>query len=462
MCSLHVCCSGDNEHDLGNLCSVSQEVHVWGAEMLDAFLASVICMHSSDFPVTLKMHVTMQDEASLLSDLKGWQAAVFSVRLMDDLLRSCFEQPGPPLPTIGHAALPHTPSQESTHSEPHSATAAQEQPPVLPRLQSTLATALGDLMLRSASAVIACMHHSAAKPLPSGGLVIPTSSEGLSGSQLDAALLEADPLLESADQELDRLEQEGPFVDEEDAEGLDWLDEAAMQQQLPSEAGEVEAWGGAADEGHAESLRAEATEPFLQPFLDFDEEAGGAEGALESSMDQQGTPPGPGPGVESGQDRAMTPLELEPFMEFDGGFKGADEPLESDSQQMSGTDSDAGSASSSQQSLVALQADERSTDDEQAAVGVVAADMAPARLERQRSAAMQELTAEGAELLGLMKACVEACGAHATFQLQKSAVLAALQQVRSCTSMTPTPFSGFDLDKKERFMLHAAVYRVIL
>lgn len=384
----------------------------------------------------------------MLSDVKGWEAAVFAARLMDDLLRACFEQPpstAQPFPSSQpKTAVPHSPFQESSRPEPQISTAAQEHLEGLSRLQSTLGAALGSHMLRNTSAALARMHQMTAEAV-SADPVIPPSAEGLSGLQLeDAALLEADPMLESADQELDRLEQEGPPPEADEAAGLDWLDEAAIQQQEhPTGADSAAAvdWGDLNQE-----RRAEASEPYLQPFLDFDDDAGEAEGALE-----QGTPPAqlPPPGQHPpGSCGSASPPELEPFMGFDAGLGGADEPLESGSEGTSSTSSESGSSSSSQHSFSELQADAHNTDE---AGEIQAAANLPARLsaglERQTSEAMQELTAEGERLLSLMKACAEACGAHASAELQKSALLGALQQVNHCECWPMFVNTSFSLSR---------------
>jgi hypothetical protein len=371
----------------------------------------------------------------VLSDVKGWEAAVFAARLMDDLMQACFEQPpstAQPFPSSQpQTAVPHSPFQESSRPEPQISTAAQEHLEGLSRLQSTLGAALGSHMLRNTSAALARMHQMTAEAV-SADPVIPPSAEGLSGLQLeDAALLEADPKLESADQELDRLEQDGPPLEADEAAGLDWLDEAAIQQQehptgADSDSAAAVDWGGLDQE-----RRAEASEPYLQPFLDFDDDAGEAEGALE-----QGTPPAqlPLPGQHlPGSCGSVSPPVLEPFMGFNAGLGGADEPLESGSEGTSSTSSESGSSSSSQHSFSELHADSHTTDE---AGEIQAAANLPARLlaglERQTSAAMQELTGDGERLLSLMKACAEACGVHASAELQKSAVLGALQQVNHC------------------------------
>ena len=342
---------------------------------------------------------------------------------MDDLLRACFEKPGPT------AVQPVTSS--SLHSQPQSHLATEDHSAVQARLQGILAAALGQHILQLTTAVLARMQREAANAAPpsddTGNLLLLAKA----GERLepDAALLEANPALESADQELDRLEQQGPGSGVEMTDdGLDWLDEAAIEQQQHTGvdgAAETGEWVGRLQGSNHDAAgyqRGEPLEPQLQPFLDFDEEAGGEEDVLEAGTDEGTRLRLPTePGQEAGAD-VMPGLELQPFAGFDPGLAGANEALESELN--SGESSDSGADSSSQDSVADLELDVHSTEEADNS-GV-----APAtNLWRSTSAAAQHLTAEGSRCVELMTACSEACGAHASAELRLAAVLAALQQV---------------------------------
>ncbi|BDA50909.1 probable serine/threonine-protein kinase SMG1 at C-terminar half [Coccomyxa sp. Obi] len=371
-----------------------------------------------------------------LCEVKGWEACAFTARLMDDLLRACFEQPGPP------AAQP-VPSS-SSQSQPQSHPAAEDHSAVQTRLQGILAAALGQHILQFTTAVLARMQREAADaPLPDDNGNLPLLSKAGKGLESDAALLEANPVLESADQELDRLEQEGPGSDAELADDLDWLDEAAIEQQQHTEASGtagLEEWTGQLQRSNHEAAGmhgGEPLEPQLQPFLDFDEEAGGAEGPLEAGIDEDVRLRHPSELEQELGAGAMPGLELQPFAGFDHGLVGADEALETEI--TSSESSDSGAYSSSQHSAADLEHDIYSAEETgDKSVAPVTS------LLRHTSAAAQDLTAEGSRCVDFMTACSEASGAHALMELQHAAVLAALQQAEGQVAMNAAALALYE------------------
>ncbi len=356
-----------------------------------------------------------------LCEVTGLEACAFTARLMDDLLRACFEQPAP------SAVQPVASS--SLQSQPQSQPAAEDHSAVQARLQGILAAALGQHILHITTAVLAHMQREAADaPLSNDKGKLPLLVKAGESLDSDAALLEANPVLESADQELDRLEQEGPGSGAEVADDLDWLDEAAIEQRQNTGTGGtagMEEWTGplqGTTHDAAGMQHGEALEPQLQPFLDFDEEAGGAEGLLEAGSDEGmhlRQPNEPGQVLGGG---ALPDLQLQPFAGFDDGLAGADEALETEL--TSGESSDSSEDSSSQHSAAELERDIYSAEE-----AGDKSDAPTANLWQHTSAAAQQLTTEGSRCVELMTACLEACGAHATVELQHAAVLGALQQV---------------------------------
>lgn len=384
----------------------------------------------------------MQGEAQMLSKVKGWEATAFTIRLMDDLLRVCFEQASlpaaQPLPSSQPADIHTVTRASSSGPAPQSSAAPGNSAAHLAPLQATLADALGGQLLHATSAVLASFHEAALKAQASAK----RDAEA-------AVLLQANPLLESADQELNRLEQEGALQSEEDADGLDWLDEEAALQQTHVESSDREgtcsALQGTGREEEGE--QSQSPQKALQPFLDFDEDAGAAEWDMEAASDESLHAM---PAWEQLQYREMShqvpELKLQPFLDFDEGLGGPESALESGIELGSSDSSDSASSSASQQSFAELDLDVRSTSDAADVQPLNAAAAAQpsgaASMDRLSVAAEQELSAEGVRCLSLMKACAEACGAHMFAELQRAAVLAVLQQVSDgnlCHAMQNIP-----------------------
>ncbi|CAL8462813.1 g2346 [Coccomyxa elongata] len=373
-----------------------------------------------------------------LCEVKGWEACAFTARLMDDLLRACFEQPAPP------AVQPIASS--SLQSQPQSHPAAEDHSAVQARLQGILAAALGQHILQTRTAVLARVQREEAADAPlsnDGGRLLPLLAKAGEDLDSDAALLEANPVLESADQELDRLEHEGPGSGAEVADDLDWLDEAAIEQRQDTGIGRtavMEEWSGplqGANHDAAGISSGEPLEPQLQPFLDFDEEAGGAEGLLEAGSDEGMHPRQP---TEPGQvlgGGVLPDLQLQPFAGFDDGLAGADEALETEL--TSGESSDSSEDSSSQHSAAELERNIYSAEEAGDKI-----DAPTANLWQHTSAATQQLTAEGSKCVELMTACSEACGAHASMEAQHAAVLGALQQAEGQVAMNAAALALYE------------------
>jgi hypothetical protein len=261
-----------------------------------------------------------------------------------------------------------------------------------------------------------------------------------------AAVLEASPLLEAADMQLNDLERQS-VGNEDSAENadIDWLDEEVIQQTAEGAESSPKQWRGDGWEGHAQADESNWPAPALQPFLDFDEDLSAAEGELEAVGGFAaigGSAHGP---VQGRLERLM---QLEPFMDFDEGLGGAGDALEegiasSGSTQKQREESDAGGSEDA--GLLRTSQGSENTgaagssglpntlkNDVNTAVQIKDREMEADKSQAPhtgRSGGGEALSQEAQELLGHMEACAGACSIVKATQLARDALASALEEV---------------------------------
>ena len=370
------------------------------------------------------------DSAPILADAPGWSAAVFVARAMDDLLRVCFEpRPlgsqassvagGPPQPPSSLS-----PAASDAAGSPHAPAAASEEA----RLRETFNGIVGASLAEAAVSALRQQLHASrpAEGLHAGGTQ--TSQRSAGGTQSGttqpawgSTQLEANAALEAADAGLSRAHGAG---EPEEAGGLDWLDEEALQQsaQAGMPAGtDLASWDGAAQQSGG-------VDGQLQPFFDFDEADSQAGDALEGV-------PGQGSSDFQGlQPQANGSQELEPYLAFDDCARSPADPWEPDLASAQAISS--GSARTFDPGLgleeVALEPDALEPLQAPGTAGtgeVAAAFLQPGRQggagtsrQAQRPEQAPEQLSEGAaHLLAAMAAAVRSCGACRILALQRAA-----------------------------------------
>lgn len=386
-------------------------------------------------------------KGDLFLGVDSWPYTVFAARLMDDLLRACFERSTseaepyllqPPVSSqqsalevvSGGEALPVIAASSSLN-----AGSPVQDESGMKRLQSIFESAVEAHLAQTMSAALQSLQKLAA--LSPGAISLKPSAS------LEEA---ADPFLEAADRQLRDLDELGGSESGES----DWLVEEARQQtdgasDLINESASGAAWQADVAEQGAASWEA----PALQPFLDFDDELSGTE-ELEA-----GGVPSPTAKQQKGntmQQRELSQLmHLEPFQDFDEGLPGAGMALEDAGelnnnagsvldQLSSGGDQSAEDFESEAEESCSFEATQKSHQDDNQLDTLKAQDR-PGGNKGEQSKPCPivplKLPAEVQEVLSVISAYAEFCGRANGAKLTIQALLAALGKVVSSSACWP-------------------------